>query len=169
MSSPTIKTVSNRLSKQQKDISLLKNAVKERNPRPSVCWGKWPVRVYRPTVSPDIQSKVVLTDSTWQYVEIAIQKKGDSSDALFYWQQARNFFEASLGLDIISRPLTLYYCLLNATKALLEVKAVGYDLAHGVSGSLMDGHTKIKNEYIKLHVKGVLSGLAQYLQERPCK
>lgn len=133
--------------------------------RPNAKLGKWPLRIYRPQISPDIESKVILTDSTWQYVEIYLKRNCTNADAIFYWQQAKNFFLASEKLDLVSKPLTVYYTLLNATKALLEAKSVNYHYSHGVSGKVEEGHVRLKNELIRFRVRGVLSGLCNYLEE----
>lgn len=106
----------------------------------------------------------MLTDSTWQYVEIYLRSEGQD-DALFYWEQARNFYESTKTLSLVSKPLTAYYCFLNATKALLEVKNVGYDLSHGVTGKREDGHIRLQNEIVKFQPAGVVSGLGIYLGE----
>jgi hypothetical protein len=122
------------------------------------------VTIRKPKKTPDFSSKTVLTDSTWQYVEIYLRSK-DQDDALFYWEQARNFYESTKSLTLVSKPLTAYYCFLNATKALLEVKGIGYDLAHGVSGKREDGHINIINESVRFQPAGVVAALGRYLGE----
>ena len=92
-------------------------------------------------------------------------KRNSNNDAVFYWRQAKNFYEATQQLDLISRPLTTYYCFLNATKALLECKSVNYHFSHGVSGKVVDGHKRLTNELVRFRVRGVLSGLCTYLEE----
>lgn len=120
--------------------------------------------IKKPKISPDFACKTVLTDSTWQYVDIYLRSK-NQNDALFYWEQARNFYESTKNLSLVSKPLTAYYCFLNAAKALLEVKGIGYDLAHGVSGKRDQGHINIINEIIKFQPSGVVSALGRYLGE----
>ena len=85
-------------------------------------------------VEPNFERKTVLTDSTWDYVLTYIQSNSKNSEAIFYWRQAKNFYDASIYLNNISSPLTIYYCFLNATKALLIFKGRNFDLKHGVSG-----------------------------------
>ena len=48
------------------------------------------------------------------------QKTEQGERALFYWKQAYNFYNASECLSMESRPVTAYYCCLNAIKALLN-------------------------------------------------
>ncbi|MEL4339093.1 YaaC family protein [Shewanella xiamenensis] len=147
------------------DVSKIKSDLKENKIRPSTQCGKWPVRVYRPLIAPKLDSKVILTDSTWQFVEIYLKRNCSNSDAVFYWQQAKNFYQATKQLDLISKPLTTYYCFLNATKALLECKSINYHFSHGVSGKVSDGHKRLNNELVRFQLRGVLSGLCVYLEE----
>lgn len=76
-----------------------------------------------------------------------------------------NFFQATQNLSLIASPLTTYYTFLNASKALLIYKKIGFDTKHGVSGRRTDGHYTLQNELIKLKPKGIASSLCNYLQE----
>lgn len=165
MARPPNNLLNERVSSNSGEIKALKQSMKPKEPRPSAKIGVWPIRVYKPLVSPNIKSKVILTDSAWQYVEIFLKRNCKEPNAVFYWQQAKNFYEATKLLDTVAKPLTSYYCLLNATKALLEAKSIGYDVYHGVSGGTSIGYKRLKNEYVRLHVRGVLSGLCQYMKE----
>lgn len=167
MSRATIDTLSKRINSNKNEISVLKQKSKKRTPRDPLYCGTFAIKIYKPRIEPCLDSKVILTDSTFQYVEIFLRKNTDSKNkAYFYWQQAKNFFDATNNLNIIAKPLTAYYCFLNATKALLEFKGINYDTSHGVSGVALKGHINIKNEKIKFHPKGVLSGLCFYLNEK---
>ncbi len=115
-------------------------------------------------MSPNLGSKTVLTDSTWRYVEIFLKEKKQNK-ALMYWNQAQNFFEATENLSLISKPLTSYYCFLNATKALLTYKKIRFDVKHGVSGKRIDKRYNLQNETITIFPSGVLSGLCTYFKE----
>jgi len=159
------KGLDKKVTKLAGDVTKIKSELKVNKDRPSAQQGKWPLRIYRPQVSPNLESKVILTDSTWQFVEIYLKRNCPKSDAVFYWQQARNFYQATLLLDLISKPLTTYYCFLNATKALLECKTVNYHISHGVSGKVSGGRKRLNNELIRFQVRGVLSGLCSYLEE----
>ena len=94
--------------------------------RPSIKFQKKEICLRKPKINASLSSKTVLTDSTWEYVEIFL-KSSNNNEALFYCEQARNFYEATKTLSIVSKPLTAYYCFLNATKALLTAKNIGYD------------------------------------------
>lgn len=153
------------IEKITSDIAKIKSKIEDKSIRPSIRISKWPIRMYKPQIKPNLKSKVILTDSTWQFVEIYLKRNCTKSDAVFYWKQAKNFYIATQSLDLIAKPLTSYYCFLNATKALLEAKNVNYHFSHGVSGKAADGHKKINNELIRMHAKGVLSGLCTYLDE----
>lgn len=70
----------------------------------------------------------------WDFVSLWL-KKNHKKDALFYWEQARGFYGVSLNLPELSAPLTLYYCFLNATKALLTAKNEEFEEYHGVGAN----------------------------------
>lgn len=106
-------------------IEELRSKLNPRTPRSPIKYKNKAITIKKPKISPDFASKTVLTDSTWQYVEIYLRSQ-DQDDALFYWEQARNFYESTKDLSLVSKPLTAYYCFLNATKALLEVKGGGF-------------------------------------------
>jgi len=154
-----------KIAKNKQDIHAINEKLKPRKKRDSVRYKNRDIAVRKPKIFADLPSKVVLTDSTWQFVEIYLRSQGQD-DALFYWEQARNFYESTKTLSLVSKPLTAYYCFLNATKALLEVKDIGYDLSHGVTGKRVDGHIRIKNEIVKFQPAGVVSGLGVYLGEQ---
>lgn len=118
------------------------------------------IRPHKAVISPDINKKSILVDNPWEYVELWIKRRGNNSDALFYWNQAKSFYKATKSLPNTSAPLTAYYCFLNATKALLEVKNINYVEKHGVTGS-KSGVTSLSNEKIKFSPTGVLSELCR--------
>lgn len=157
------------IEKASNDILEIQNILKPSKPRESLKIGVYSIKIYHSILTPDFKSKTILTDSTWEYVDIFLKKNSNKSNshknAILYWQQARNFFNATKDLDSISKPLTTYYCFLNATKALLEIKNIKYDFSHGVSGKSLPGHNNIKNEFVRLQTKGVLAGLCEYFEE----
>ena len=66
----------------------------------------------------------------------------------------------------MSAPLTSYYCFLNATKALLLVKGIGFTDNHGVTGGrAANARRIIANEEIEIKGGGVLAALSTYLGE----
>ncbi|HDM8262140.1 TPA: hypothetical protein P0M60_002910 [Proteus mirabilis] len=156
--------VNSKIKATRQEISTIKTQLKPRRPRQSVKVKNRDICVRKPKIIADLSSKVVLTDSTWQFVEIYLRSQ-NQDDALFYWEQARNFYESTKILSVVSKPLTAYYCFLNATKALLEVKNVNYDLSHGVTGKRVNGHVGIQNELVKFQPAGVLAALGKYLGE----
>ncbi|MFX5371354.1 YaaC family protein [Acinetobacter baumannii] len=146
-------------------IILLEQKNSKPKIRPSIKLNKKEIFLRKPKIHASLSNKTVLTDSTWEYVEIFL-KSHNKTDALFFWRQARNFYEATKNLPIISKPLTAYYCFLNATKALLTLKGINYDTKHGVSGERIDGNFILQNEIVKLHPAGVVAGLGVYLKEQ---
>lgn len=164
-----ISDVSKRVTDNKSQIKEIKNSLKPIKKRDTLKIKTWPITLYHSTINPKVETKTILTDSTWEFVEIYLKQKCDGSkghkNAIFYWQQARNFYQATKSLDNNSKPLTIYYCFLNATKALLETKNIPYDFSHGVSGKSIKGHNNIKNEFVRLKTKGVIVGLCNYLEE----
>lgn len=164
-----VSDVSKRVASNKVLIKNIQDSLKPAKKREDVKIGMWPISVYHALIEPEIKSKTILTDSTWEFVEISLKRNCNGSlghkNALFYWQQARNFYLATLSLDNVAKPLTTYYCFLNATKALLEIKNIKYNPAHGVAGNSSKGHNNIKNEFVRLKTKGVLSALCSYLEE----
>ena len=156
--------INTKIDETNQAVRKIREQLKPPKPREAVKYKNTDITIRKPKIVADLPSKTVLTDSTWQYVEIYLRSQGQN-DALFYWEQARNFYESTKSLTLVSKPLTSYYCFLNATKALLEVKGVGYGLAHGVTGKRIDGHININNEKVKFQPSGVVSGLGVYLGE----
>lgn len=153
-----------RVASTEAEVKKIQNELKAKAPRPKIKDGTCFVELKKPFITPNFQSKTVLTDSTWDYVLTYLQRSSNE-EAVFYWEQAKNFYHATLQLDIISAPLTTYYCFLNATKALLKAKKITFDTKHGVSGERITGHVILQNERVKIHTSGVLSGLCVYLKE----
>ena len=123
-----------------------------------------PLAPHKAIVAPDFTSKTVLVDDTWEYVTMWLRRQGQD-EALFYWEQARHFFDASKNLPNTSSPLTLYYCFLNAVNALLNLHGVSSD-RHGVTGKSGPGKkTSLSNEMVTLQEGGTLAELRAYLNE----
>jgi len=123
------------------------------------------VRLHGCLNAPDFRTQRVLCSDPWDFVALWL-KKEHQKDASFYWDQARNFFEASLKLNELSAPLTSYYCFLNATKTLLAAKKAPFTESHGVGGRADAGHTSLANELIDFQGGGVLPALCKLLGER---
>lgn len=70
-----------------------------------------PLTLRKSIKEPRFDGISVLVNDPWEYVEMWLKRhKGDSEDAIFYWQQAKQFYDASIQLPLTSSPLTLYYC-----------------------------------------------------------
>ena len=116
---------------------------------------------------PKYGSRTILTDSCWEYVALFLKRQSISgaSDALFYWEQAHSFYLASQELPDNARPLTSYYCILNAAKALLRYKGVDDSRLknHGISSVRDDTNkTNIKEACTSIKGAGVLPELSRY-------
>lgn len=124
--------------------------------------GGRPVRVHKAALDSKFNDLTVLTSDFWTYVDLWLRRK-HSSAAIFYWSQAREFYAASLGLGPVSAPLPLYYCFLNAVKAMLEQKGVRTSPYHGTSGKSTTKKATLTGEEINFASRGVASALAQHL------
>jgi hypothetical protein len=121
--------------------------------------------LHKSITTPHFNERTVLVTSTWDYVDLWL-KRNKKSEARFFWNQARSFYEATLSLPKTSAPLTAYYCFLNATKALLLTKGNPFGDQHGVSGFTAPGPTALSNERIKIKNGGVLPALCQAFGEQ---
>lgn len=124
------------------------------------------VPVYKAALKPAFGVRTVLTNSPWTFVELWL-KRNKKSEALFYWDQARHFYNASLGLPMQSAPLLLYYSFMNAAKALLAAKGVPFVPRHGVKFHRCGKGKKIdlNNEGVEILPVGILPALSLYFKE----
>lgn len=89
--------------------------------------------------APRFGQPVVRCADPWDHVLIELRQKRASQtpsteNTILYWEQARHFYHASRVLPQESSPLTSYYCMLNAAKALLSDKGqLGQQSEHGVT------------------------------------
>lgn len=134
------------------------------------------VQIMKPVTQAKYNEKTVLTNSSWEYVELWLKRLNTekSKRALFYWGQAKNFFDASEILPIASRPLTAYYCCLNAAKALLSISSadeIDFDnLSHGITSNRKQWTTKnIKDANVLFLGSGVLFELSKIFGEEAVK
>ena len=134
------------------------------------------ITIMKPVTGADYSAKTVLTNSSWEYVELWLRRKSGerAKQALFFWIQAKYFFQASECLPVESRPLTSYYCCMNAAKALLAINGpatINFDnIAHGISsarGQWTDNN--IKNAQVIFNGAGVLFELSKYFGEEAKK
>lgn len=132
------------------------------------------ITLLKSVTNADYSAKTVLTNSAWQYVELWLKRHHgvDTQAALFYWEQAKCFYDASTELPINSKPLTSYYCCLNAAKALLSIKGIPLsNISHGIT---QDRHVLSQNKSLeKAEViflgAGVLTELSKLLEEDVAK
>jgi len=123
-----------------------------------------PVVLKKASSEPDFSASTVLVSDPWQYVDLWLRRE-KLNDARFYWEQAHQFFNAARMLPPTASPLPAYYCMLNATKALLEAKKCTYKQQHGVSGDSDPGRRGLRAELVKFQASGVLPALIDYLGE----
>ena len=125
-----------------------------------------PCELMKPYKSPKYGNHVILTDSSWEYVALYLKrnKRPGSSDALFYWMQAHSFYKAAKLLPDNANPLNSYYCILNATKALLRYKGINESelQSHGISTDRCIVDISLKKSETAVKGAGVLVELARY-------
>lgn len=123
-------------------------------------------RPHKSAISPIMDSRTVLTESHWQFVDLWLTRE-KQADALLYWRQAREFYSAAKGLSAQSSPLLLYYSYLNAAKCLLTSKGVSYDHRHGVNEKRRSAASRVdlSNEGVRLLNHGIAPALSQYFGE----
>jgi hypothetical protein len=120
---------------------------------------------HKAIVTPLLSTRNVLTNNPWTFVALWLQRNR-SGDALFYWQQAEEFYKVSIGLPLQSAPLLLYYSFMNAAKALLAAKRITFNEYHGVRAySRLPNRFSIANDGIRILTQGVLPSLASYYGE----
>jgi hypothetical protein len=115
-------------------------------------------------VTPDFRADTVLVSDPWDYVDLWLKREG-KEDARDYWEQACEFAKAADALPPTSAPLLAYYCMMNATKALLEVRNEATKDAHGVHGDQEKARTSLDSEKVHFHADGVLGGLCRLMKE----
>jgi len=116
--------------------------------------------------APSFGSPTVLAADPWDFVSLWLRRK-KKDEAFFYWEQARQFHQASQGLDPVALPLTSYYSFLNAVKALLVVHGCQFSEHHGLHGRQEStGRTALKNEVVEFKKNGVFRALATYFGDK---
>jgi len=122
------------------------------------------VNLHGALVDPDFRASRVLCSDPWDFVSLWL-KRAHKDDALFYWEQAKHFYDASMSLPDLSSPLTSYYCFLNATKALLTANSETFKESHGVGGRSVGNKKSLANEVIDFQGGGILPALCMFLGE----
>lgn len=123
-----------------------------------------PVQLHGSLISAQFRTQRVLCSDPWEFVSLWL-KRDHKKDALFYWEQANHFYNASKALPELSSPLTSYYCFLNATKSLLSAKNISFSESHGVGGRSSVGSRSLDNEIVDFQGGGILPALCKYLEE----
>ncbi|MEE3500319.1 YaaC family protein [Acidiphilium acidophilum] len=136
-------------------------------PIETILFGTKVLRPHKAVRDAQFEVRTVLTTNPFNYVDLWLRRK-HMNEALFYWRQAQAFYRASQNLQIESAPLVLYYCFMNAAKALLSAKSIKFDPHHGVSAERMRGPNSrvvLSNEGIKIKGKGIVPSLSIYFGE----
>jgi hypothetical protein len=122
---------------------------------------------HKGVVSPILGARTVLTNSPWTFVALWLQRR-KQQNALFYWNQAHEFYKTSVGLPTRSAPLLLYYCYMNAAKALLSANNIPLEERHGITAhpAIQPGQRRTFNfEGVRIHQHGIVPSLSEYYGE----
>lgn len=134
--------------------------------RKSITINRKACELMKPYKNPKYGDKTVLVDSVWEYVSLYLKRGKECEKALFYWEQAKNFYKASCVSGDDARPLTDYYCALNAAKALLVKNGVseGELNKHGVHSNVDGRVSKLSLDKVKIKLqdKGVFKKFDEY-------
>ena len=120
--------------------------------------------IHKAVTAPGFGEKTILVTDAWDYITLWL-KRNHHAEARFYWDQARSFYCATVSLPKESSPLTAYYCMLNAVKALLLVKKIKFADRHGVSGKTIGVRPSLSNEVVEFKAGGILAELCRHLGE----
>lgn len=119
---------------------------------------------FRKSISkPEFGTERVLARDAFDYALLWLKR--NKKEAVPYWEQARTYYNASKQLPPDASPLTLYYCYLNAIKALLVVKGQQFADRHGVGGRFEASKRALANEIISFQSSGIVAALSSYLDE----
>ena len=122
---------------------------------------------HKATISPFLVMRTVLARTPWEFVSLWLTRER-KHDALFFWNQAREFYTTSVRMALRSSPLLLYYSFMNAAKSLLTSKGIVFDPMHGVRSGNTRGPTdniSLSNETVRIQNHGILPALSLYLGE----
>lgn len=122
------------------------------------------MKPHKASQHPDLTTRNVLTSSHWDFVELWL-KRHQKENALFYWNQAKVFNRASIGLPSQSAPLLHYYSFMNATKALLSSRDVEFNPRHGVSPDKSVSDDDLENTGVKIAMQGIAHSLLEYTND----
>lgn len=127
---------------------------------------KFNIGPHKAFMHPDFDAPTVLVSDQFDFVELWL-KRHSTKQAQLFWQQAENFFRASLTMPNESRAVASYYCMLNAAKALLESKGLAFSSLHGMSGDSVGQKTSLLNEQSVVKATGIFMSLSTYYGASP--
>jgi hypothetical protein len=94
----------------------------------------------------------VLTSNPWEIIRYAIIEKqpnvSDQVAPLSFLHQAQEFYRASQTFQVASKPLLLYYCLMNLAKSFILHRSVTNDINHAVHGISEDRLPSTAQEFL---------------------
>lgn len=120
------------------------------------------VRPHKAYIEPHFNETTILVSNHFDYVELWLKRQ--CPEALYYWNQSKNLFLATETIPIESKPLTAYYCMLNAAKALLIAKKHTYVDSHGLSGRNNNNKSLLIHEIITTQENGIFPSLTKYFR-----
>lgn len=132
-----------------------------------ICHKRKIVRPHKSISNAQFEVRNVLTNDPYTYVDLWLRRHHED-DALFFWRQSNAFYSGAKNLPAEAQPLLLYYCFLNAAKALLTSKHIVFNVYHGVKSHNMrapGAKTVLSNEGVKFLNHGVAASISSYFGE----
>ncbi|WP_051531362.1 YaaC family protein [Sphingomonas sp. URHD0057] len=122
------------------------------------------LRPHKARVSAQFEIRNVLANDPFVYVDLWL-RRNHQEDARFFWKQAGAFYKSAETLPLEAKPLLLYYCFMNAVKALLSAKSIPFNQHHGVGQGDTLGKFVLSNYGIEIRNAGILPSLSGYYNE----
>lgn len=115
---------------------FMKSSEKKYQPMKELIFNNRTIWMMRPYQNVDYSERAILTKSIFNFVDAWLVRKqrvtGDDKP-LYFWRQAKHYYQVGIDLRAEVKPLVNYYCCLNAVKCLISLKSISVSsLYHGV-------------------------------------
>lgn len=128
-----------------------------------------PIKLWKVIHPVDLNLFRSIVSSPFKFVQFHIKtskglSKSSKEEALLLWSQAEEFFNSANSMSAYSRPLSSYYCILNAVKTLLVVKGISFNPRHGVFGKKnASKQSLLTNELLTIEKDKIAGTFYKYL------
>lgn len=128
-----------------------------------------PIKLWKVIKPTDLNLFRSIVSSPFKFVQFHIKtskglSKSSKEEALLLWGQAEEFFNSANSMSAYSKPLSSYYCILNAVKTLLVVRNISFRPWHGVFGKTKASKQwLLKNEQLTIEKDKIAGAFYKYL------